>query len=102
MYLKDTVFNVTVPPDSLAADVKLTSMSALVNLVTTKVPVLISHKDTAAHVLLATAVSTVKRKDPTAEMTLAPKELCAKMNLDLTTTHVYVDQDTLALIVISR
>lgn len=102
MYLKDMECNVTVPLDSQDADVKLTSTSAQVNLVITVVHVPTCHKDTAAHVLQDMAVSTVKKKGLSAEMTPALRELCAKMNLGSITTLVYVDQDTRALIVTSR
>lgn len=56
-------------------------------------PASIYPKDTDASAPRDIRVLIVKKKDRTAEMTLAQQELCAKMNPDTTTTHVCAGLD---------
>lgn len=94
-----TESNVSVQLDSLADVARSTSTNVLHNRATTVPLASIYHKTTGVSALPDTLVSTVRKKSPIVEMTRVPKEPCARMSQDSTTTLVCADPVTLVLIV---
>lgn len=91
--------NASALPVSLEGAVKLTLMNALPNLATTELLASTFLKATDVSAPQDTLELTAKKNEQIAEMTLAPKEQCAKMNQDITTTLACVGVDTLDMIV---
>jgi len=94
--------SVSVLPDSLVADVKLTLMSALLSLAITEEPVMIYHKVTDVNALRAILVLIVRRRRVIAGTTPALNVPCAKTSLVSITIPVSVVQATLESIAILR
>lgn len=98
--LRDMESSATAQPASLADVARLIWMSAPVSLATTVDLAQTFLKDTGAHVPRDILESIARKRNLTAETIHAPRELCAKMNLDTITTPVYADLVTLEPIVI--
>lgn len=91
---------VSVQPDFRDVDAKLTSMNVLRLLATMAEAVLIYLRATDANVQPDFRALIVKMKRATAKLIRAQRELCAKMNRAMETTHACVAVDTLEPIVI--